>query len=302
MDQRTVAVIVPVYNRANTVLRTLETILRQTRMPDILVVVDDGSSDGSAEIVEQWLAKQRPACTWQVLRLPENRGASAARNRGLHAAAEYEYIAFIDSDDALAADFLERACAVIAAHPEAVAASCDRQRIRDSGALRKRSDHRRLAANPIAYTLRYAGGVLSCTLLRRDVVEELGGFDETNRVATEDTALLLRLALKGPWLHVPGEPSIQDRQISTLNKEQRNYSRSFTGTFYNWVCANEDFLANVRGWEQHISPAKADRICALLWTCASIQYARHGKFRRSVACMGTAICRFSGSLVGGRFR
>ncbi|MDD3896921.1 MAG: glycosyltransferase family 2 protein [Candidatus Peribacteraceae bacterium] len=301
MDRKDVAVVVPVFNRANTVLRTLESILQQTRQPDTLVIVDDGSSDGSADAVEQWLRARRPSCAWRVVRCERNRGAGAARNKAMTLLNTFAYITFLDSDDLWPTDFLERTLQAIAGDATAVAASCDRQRIRANGRMRKRNSAVHLARNAPQWLMRHGGGILSCTVFRTAMIGDIR-FDETNLLGTEDLTFLLPLSLRGPWLAAPGAPMVMDRRIAEANREEINLSRVHKNTFHNWVAVIEDFLANVRGWEQHVSPAKADRICALLWTCAGFQYARHGEFRQSLACMGTAIARFSGSLVGGRFR
>lgn len=87
-----VSVVLPVYNRADYVAEAIASVYAQTLPPEELVVVDDGSTDASVEVVERCA---RPGL--RILRQP-NRGIGAARNRGV-AAATGELVAFIDSDD-----------------------------------------------------------------------------------------------------------------------------------------------------------------------------------------------------------
>lgn len=93
MEQGMISVILPTYNRENSLLRSVQSVLEQSYADIELLIVDDGSNDGTAEIVGE-IKDAR------VRYLPqyENRGACSARNAGIRAA-KGEYIAFQDSDD-----------------------------------------------------------------------------------------------------------------------------------------------------------------------------------------------------------
>ena len=88
-----IAVVMPVYNRADRVRRAIDSVLAQDFIDFELIVVDDGSRDGTADVVEA-IPDPRIRC----LRQPQNRGPSAARNQGIREAAS-PIICFIDSDD-----------------------------------------------------------------------------------------------------------------------------------------------------------------------------------------------------------
>ena len=92
---------VPVYNQAGFIGRALSSVLAQTFNDYEIIVVDDGSTDGSADVVEN-LGHSKVT----LIRCPENRGAASARNVGV-AAASGRYIAFLDSDDTWEPDKLE---------------------------------------------------------------------------------------------------------------------------------------------------------------------------------------------------
>ena len=75
------AVIIPAYNRRELLLETLESVRVQTVAPWRVVIVDDGSSDGTPEAAEAWLSDHSMACEVKIIR-QANAGVSAARNRG----------------------------------------------------------------------------------------------------------------------------------------------------------------------------------------------------------------------------
>jgi glycosyltransferase involved in cell wall biosynthesis len=104
------SVVMPVFNHARFLDRTLASLAAQTRLPDELVVVDDGSGDGSADVVA---AFARTAPFPVTLARQPNAGADRALNRGM-ALARGATIALLNSDDGYAAARLERLCAALA--------------------------------------------------------------------------------------------------------------------------------------------------------------------------------------------
>lgn len=109
-----VSVVIPCYNAERWIAETLDSVLAQTYSPIEIVVVDDGSTDGSAAVVQRYEA--------QGVRLirQENWGQTAALNRGL-AAASGEVIQYLDADDLLAPDKIERQVARLEGREDAVA-------------------------------------------------------------------------------------------------------------------------------------------------------------------------------------
>lgn len=105
-DTRSFSVVIPVYNRENTVRRAIESVLRQTYEDLEVIVVDDGSTDGTKDVVTA-IEDDRLHYFYQ-----ENQGAQVARNRGIMEATG-DWIAFLDSDDEWVPNKLEKQIAVL---------------------------------------------------------------------------------------------------------------------------------------------------------------------------------------------
>lgn len=198
-----VAVVVPVWNRAGLVVRCLESIRAQTLAPQSVVVVDDGSTDDTADRIEPWIREHGGPMGAVLLRRPHE-GAAAARNAGL-ATIEAPLVAFLDSDDCWPPDFLQRTVTALGLHPAAVAASADRLRkdLRDGRSTLDKLAL--LAQDPIKWMFSRDAGVGSGTVFRVAAVIAAGRYPE-QVVTGHDCVLFCRVALLGSWLHCPGEP------------------------------------------------------------------------------------------------
>lgn len=106
------SVVIPLYNKAHTIVNTLSTVLGQTYRNFEVVIVDDGSTDGSADVVREKFDDERIRIVHQA-----NAGVSAARNRGI-AEARGEFVSFLDGDDEWMPTYLERINEAIEMFPE----------------------------------------------------------------------------------------------------------------------------------------------------------------------------------------
>jgi len=171
-----VSVIVPVFNGERYLEDALRSALGQSLPPSEVIVVDDGSTDGSVAIVE--------AFGDRVTRIRQpNSGVAAARNRGLAAAAG-EFIAFLDHDDTWPEDKLEVQVAALQADPDAGIVT-GRLRV-IGGALPGRAwsaEGNREAPG---------GAYLAASLIRRSVFEEIGFLDENVGPASDDLEWFVR--------------------------------------------------------------------------------------------------------------
>jgi len=110
MSHLRVSVLIPTYNRAAFLSDAIESLLAQTRVPDEIIVVDDGSSDDTERVLGQYAGRI------QALR-QSNQGPSAARNAAFRASSG-DLIAFLDSDDTLAPTSIEQRAVFLEAHPK----------------------------------------------------------------------------------------------------------------------------------------------------------------------------------------
>lgn len=107
-----ISVVVPIYNKAHTIVDTLKTVLQQSLTDFEVVLVDDGSIDNSVAVIQQFLLDKRFKLVSQ-----SNQGVSAARNFGVENS-KYNYIAFLDGDDEWLSDYLAKMKAAIDLFPK----------------------------------------------------------------------------------------------------------------------------------------------------------------------------------------
>ncbi|MCP3964031.1 MAG: glycosyltransferase [bacterium] len=188
-----VAAIIPTRDRAALTERAVASVLAQTRAPDELIVIDDGSRDGTAERLRD--AFPRVA----LLRL-DGRGVSAARNRGIRAASS-EWLAFLDSDDEWLPEKIERQLAALAAEPEHPVCHTDEIWIRDGRRVNPRRRHAKRGGHIFRHCLPLCAISPSSAMVHRSVFERVGTFDES-LLACEDYDLWLRVCSRWPVLFV----------------------------------------------------------------------------------------------------
>jgi len=195
-----ISIIIPVYNGASFLEETLVSASSQTGVQTEVIVVDDGSTDGSATLVTSF-----PYPLMYIHQ--EHQGVDRARNCGI-AAATGEYILFLDQDDILVPDALEKQCAALEQHPEAGMVMCDGFEIdvehnADAGSS--------LLPKDIRTSIQKSGGIISSTtlfqralygivaapaqvLFKRQVFETIGLFTE-EADSLNDYEFYLRVAL-----------------------------------------------------------------------------------------------------------
>jgi glycosyltransferase involved in cell wall biosynthesis len=229
------SVIVPCYNAARFIGATLRSVLAQQGVELDVIVVDDGSSDGSAALVEQDFPQVR------VIR-QANRGVAAARNAGL-AVARHDWVAFVDADDLWLPGKLQAQWQALQAEPEAGMAYTAWQ-VWTSREPEPAADWLAELDAVAADTSRWQGATgwiypellvdcevwSSTVLVRRDLVLEAGGFDPDLRVC-EDWDLWLRLSRLTPVIRV-SQPLALYRQHPlgiTRSPMQVDYKRLVIG-------------------------------------------------------------------------
>jgi glycosyltransferase involved in cell wall biosynthesis len=196
MSLPTVSVVMPCFNAERYIGNGTASALGQTYKNLELIVVDDGSTDGSQGILEK-IQDSRLMVLRQV-----NRGVSAARNAGLQRAGG-RYVAFLDADDAWDPRCLEKLIRTLEAAPRTALAYCGWQKVGLAGGKGKPyipPDYE--GERKLEYLLAGCPWPIHAALTRRDAVEAAGGFDKdfTN---SEDYGLWLRIAAFHPIVRVP---------------------------------------------------------------------------------------------------
>jgi GT2 family glycosyltransferase len=212
-DGPDIAVIVPAFNAGEYLRECLTSVVQQTLAPREIILVDDGSTDGSIDHALAGLSAPARAAV-RVIRQP-NSGVSAARNAAARAATS-TWLAILDADDLMAPDQLESLRAVAAAHPEAVMVFGDGEFFGD-GIQRRTfqqispalSSLREAATGPVVIEREVVSWLLvgnfvlqSCCLVRRDAAIGAGLWDESMRMA-EDRDFSWRVGMTGPLVMVP---------------------------------------------------------------------------------------------------
>jgi glycosyltransferase involved in cell wall biosynthesis len=196
----TVSVIIPSYNREALIAETLNTIINQTRAPDEIIVVDDGSTDRSVDVIKEFAPRI------SLIR-QANAGPAVARNKGL-SVSQGEFVQFFDSDDLCAANKIEVQMAAIEATGADVA-YCPWVKAELSEGLARCEpfviQQRPLPAHcpPHRHFVRGWVTVFQTCLVRRELLNRVGGF-EPRLMPSEDSELMFRMLLSGAKLvHTP---------------------------------------------------------------------------------------------------
>jgi GT2 family glycosyltransferase/tetratricopeptide (TPR) repeat protein len=189
----TLSTIIPTHNYAQYLGEALDSVAAQTLKPHEVIVVDDGSTDDTAEVVES----RRASLPNLVFVQQEQRGASAARNVGA-ARARGDLLHFLDADNVLLPDFYLHLVSVLGAHPDHGAACCQRFYRYGRSARRYAADRCWVRELPLLRAMEIDNPFdTSLTLVRRGVFDDLGGFNEAFPIV-QDVELAHRLVARGP--------------------------------------------------------------------------------------------------------
>lgn len=188
-----ISVIIPTHNRLDTLGRAISSALEQTRQPLEIIVVDDGSTDGTADWLHGLDSPIRAI-------YQSNHGVSHARNRGIEAA-KGEWLALLDSDDYWQPDKLHRQMQVLASQPEIRFCHCNEIWIRNGKRINQKKKHTKRGGHIFEHCLPLCVISPSAAVIHRDLFTNYGLFDET-LPACEDYDLWLRIAAREPLAFV----------------------------------------------------------------------------------------------------
>ncbi len=199
-----ISVIIPTYNRASLVKRAIRSVLSQTYSPLEVIVIDDGSTDGTAELINQHFLQQDYRTTIRYFR-QENEGISAARNQGIRRS-KGEWLAFLDSDDEWLPQKLEKQVVTISHNRDSKVCHTNEIWIRRGKRVNQKKKHAKSGGYIYQNCLPLCAISPSSVLIYENVFDEIGLFDESLPVC-EDYDLWLRICSKFPVLYLD-EPLI----------------------------------------------------------------------------------------------
>ena len=209
-----VTVIIPTFNRGYCLAESIQSVLDQSFTDFELIVVDDGSTDNTPEVMNQFSDIHK-------ISMKKNRGVSFARNRGMEQA-RGEWIAFLDSDDLWERHKLATQMKWVERHPDCHAVYTDEIWIRNGVRVNPMNKHRKYSGDIFRYCLPLCIVSPSSVLLRAELLNEVGGFDESMPVC-EDYDLWLRIAIRFPF-HF-----IEEKLIVKRGGHEDQLSRKFWG-------------------------------------------------------------------------
>jgi len=194
-----VSIIIPTYNRLTLLKRALGSVYKQTVAEYEVIVIDDGSTDQTAEMIKAEFPDVR-------YYYQKNDGVSCARNKGIEKA-EGEWIAFLDSDDEWLPQKLEKQLGLLQDNPEQKICHTEELWIRNGVRVNQMKKHKKTGGWIFQQCLPLCAMSPSSILIHRSVFDAVGKFD-TQFPACEDYDLWLRITAKYPVLYIE-EPQIK---------------------------------------------------------------------------------------------
>jgi glycosyltransferase involved in cell wall biosynthesis len=205
-----VSVIIPTYNRCQQLRRALRSVLAQTRQADEVIVLDDGSTDTTPQILRSDFSTVK-------YHYQQNQGVSVARNQGI-ALAKSEWLAFLDSDDEWLPTKLEQQLNLLKTNQDMVVCHTDEIWMRKGKRVNAMKKHAKKGGWIFQHCLPLCAMSPSSIIIHRSVFEQTGLFD-VNLPVCEDYDLWLRITARYPVLFIETPLLIKygghDDQLST---------------------------------------------------------------------------------------
>lgn len=292
-----VSVIIPAYNREKYLVYSIESVLAQTYPSWELTIVDDGSTDATRAVAEEY-AQKHPRI--RVVSQP-NGGVAAARNRGFaESDPATEFVIFLDSDDIWEPYTLETLVKALEAHPEAIAAhgiarSIDKDGKQPEGddlpeALRNRKgmkDNRVVDWPPDEPTTLAVLALRNCIvtpglcLIRRCAVEKIGEFDTSLRTC-QDWDFMMRLSRHGPILFI-------DRILLQWRRHEESVSHTLHNSRFHFIARRKLVISPENTPEQRRLAIRCFRMACHGMLVATRKLLAKGDYSRAMQAFRRAI-------------
>lgn len=234
-----VSVVIPCYNRMKTIERCLLSVLNQTVQPYEILVVDDGSTDGTLDIVKKIDSDK-------IRTLKQNhRGAQAARNLGI-LNAKGDYIAFLDSDDEWEKDTLGVLGEYLKNHNNSTAFYCNCLRFEEENSKKQILRMPNTRGKSERLSLKKSFALFGCMFVPRKKLLEIGLLDE-NVSAYQEWDTTIRLAEVCEFVHI--DKTLMIYHIHSDSAISKNHESSVKGYSY-IVKKNKNRIINAWGYEE----------------------------------------------------
>lgn len=231
--QYSISVVIPAYNCGEYISRSIDSVLAQTLKPDEIIIVDDGSTDNTVQVVQQYGTKVK-------LIQQRNSGPSAARNTGIQAATD-EWIAFLDADDEWLPEKLQLQIDLLRRNPRLVWTTanyyrclCDENRKAvdfSSEIIRQMLADKEYFTNFLRAYIHGARGHADTMLINRKILPEVGLFRENLTIA-EDLDMWMRIAYRHPQIGFNAEP-LAIYHLTTPQSTSSGYKS--TSTYHEFI-------------------------------------------------------------------
>ena len=188
-----ISVVIPTYNRRQTIGRSIDSVLNQTLFPSEIIVVDDGSTDGTSDYIQSNFPSIK------LLSQP-NKGVSAARNMGIKSA-DANWIALLDSDDEWFSQKLEKQVLALSQNPDVKFCHTEEIWFRNGVHVNQMKKHQKYGGHIFGKCLDICRISPSSVLFHQSLLDDVGYFDKDLKVC-EDYDLWLRITAKYPVLYI----------------------------------------------------------------------------------------------------
>ncbi len=235
------SVVIPLYNKENEIVETIQSVLNQNYVADEIIVVDDGSTDDGSKVVKKFFKDD------VVVINQQNEGVSFARNRGIKEA-KNEYICLLDADDLWEVGFLEEINNLITTFPNAIFYSTAHQYVDEKGKVLKSKvifaeNYRGVIENFIDIFSKNYGLVNSSSVCIRKSSEVLFPLDEKKG---EDICVWLRLGLQGSLAFSANPQSIY--RLDASNRSSSIHQEAIIPCPLKWFYDNKKDLKKAKNY------------------------------------------------------
>lgn len=234
------SVVVPLYNKAYSIHRCIDSVLSQIDSNFEIIIIDDGSTDSSVNIVCTYFDSQIESGLIQIIK-QENQGVSVARNKGVKLSSS-NFICFLDADDEWKPDFLKNINKLIESYPEAGLFCLQHETMLNGKCVRNKSLYKKgyfgLVDNFFKRSLLGSLANSSKVCIRKNVIEEIGGFP-VGQISGEDLFVWIKISSTYPVVFF-NKVSTRINMVSDLSRKGRGMSIPYPITYYSNPIHNKE--------------------------------------------------------------